>query len=283
MLDLKDIPEDLKHIQPYLQRGQEVAKADPVVSYFCKYYAARLLIAKQGASPNAQSYLMKLVDELEEEKSMLQNNEAMKDDSTASQHCTIFALKIFAKADTEDRQGRANKMTARNFIVSSQFLQITAAPGELAEDVGEKIKYAKWRAAEILKAIREGREPEAPPGVEGGGEEQPVSLQSPQQPVSVQSPQQPVSLPSPQGVAGDIMNWPSPPQQQQQPQHQPQQPQHQQNPQQNPQHNPQQQWAPDGAYYHASPPPPPPQVPPSHNYYQPSSVAPQQQLGNLPS
>ncbi|KAJ1644441.1 hypothetical protein LPJ64_003882 [Coemansia asiatica] len=88
----------------------------------------------------------------------------MRDEQTAKQHCEVFALKVFAKADTEDRQGGGgSKVTARNFVVSTQFMQILGAFGDLSEDIKEKIRYAKWRAAEILRAIREGREPAAAP------------------------------------------------------------------------------------------------------------------------
>ncbi|KAJ1963627.1 hypothetical protein GGI12_001942 [Dipsacomyces acuminosporus] len=153
------VPADLKLIVPYIQRGQEIASVDPVVSYFCKYYAAQLAIANGSNSPESQTYLATLLDQLEGEKEKLKDHEFMKDDSTASQHCTNFALKIFAKADTEERQGKATKVTARNFIVSSQFLQVISAFGTLPSDIAEKIKYAKWKAAEILKAIREGRTP----------------------------------------------------------------------------------------------------------------------------
>ncbi|KAJ2657877.1 hypothetical protein IW148_004973 [Coemansia sp. RSA 1199] len=178
MSNLEPVPDELKHIQPYIQRGHEVVRADPIVSYFCKYYAAQLSIAKQGSSPSAQSYLLNLLDTLETEKAQLQGSDAMTDDTTACAHCTQFALRIFAKADTEDREGRATKATARNFIVSSQFMQVVAAFGELDEGVKEKIRYAKWRAAEILKAMREGREPVPPSGES----------------------------------EGDVMGWPSPPQ-----------------------------------------------------------------------
>ncbi|KAJ2704311.1 hypothetical protein FB645_003392 [Coemansia sp. IMI 203386] len=164
MFNPRDVPDDLRHIQPYIQRGHEMTQADPVVSYFCQYYAARQSIS--STSPVAQSYLTNLLDLLETTKHQLQENPLMKDETTALQHCKTFALRVFAKADLEDRQGMSSKQVARNFVVSSQFMQMLAAFGDLEEDVKEKIKYAKWRAAEILRAAREGRTPEAPPGQE---------------------------------------------------------------------------------------------------------------------
>ncbi|KAJ2497684.1 hypothetical protein GGH96_004923 [Coemansia sp. RSA 1972] len=197
MSSLEPIPDELKHIQPFIQRGQEIARADPVVSYFCKYYAAQLSIAKQGTSPSTQAYLLSLLDTLETEKAQLQGADGMSDDTTACAHCTQFALRIFAKADTEDREGKATKATARNFIVSSQFMQVVAAFGEMDEGVKEKMRYAKWRAAEILKAMREGREVVPPSGevqsVEGWPSppqgQSPQILQGPQSPQIQQGPQ----------------------------------------------------------------------------------------------
>ncbi|KAJ2459618.1 hypothetical protein GGF42_001357, partial [Coemansia sp. RSA 2424] len=156
-------PDYLKLVEPYIQRAQEIAAVDPVVSYFCKYYAARLAITA-STSTDRDAYLAQLLDQLEAEKQRIGDNESMRDDIAASVHVTGFALRVFAKADTEDREGRASKATARTFIVASQFLQVVASFGEVPKDVAEKIKYAKWRAAEILKAAREGRDPPPVPG-----------------------------------------------------------------------------------------------------------------------
>ncbi|KAJ2555300.1 hypothetical protein EV175_002304 [Coemansia sp. RSA 1933] len=203
MADPKQVPDEFKEILPYLQRAQEVAKVDPVVSYFCKYYAVRRAIGSGKTSPESQEYLSKLMDQLELEKGQLEGHEGMKDDATASAHCSLFGLRIFVKADSEDRGGEAGKMTARNFIVASQFLQIVASFGDLPEGISEKIKYAKWRAAEILKAIREGRPPAPVPD---------TTVQSPSA-----APELAPSPPSANGTQGgggnasDILGWPSPP------------------------------------------------------------------------
>ena len=64
----------------------------------------------------------------------------------------------------------ADKGTARTFYAAGNFFDILAQFGELSEEVKQKKKYAKWKAADILAAIKEGRAPT--PG--GFGEEIPA-------------------------------------------------------------------------------------------------------------
>ncbi|KAJ1727455.1 hypothetical protein LPJ61_004557 [Coemansia biformis] len=283
MVNLAALPDELKYIQPYLQRGQEIAKADAVVSYSCKYYAARQSISAK--TPAAQQFVTELLDELEAEKAQLVQQERLKSDAEATRQCTVFALRVFAKADTEDREGRATKGTARNFIIASQFLQVVAAYGDLPLDVAEKIKYAKWRATEILKAVREGREPVPPPVADSTLE----------------------AADTPAVSAGDIMGWPSPPANQTPPQQQQQplpgsavtqpwsnhsypavsspQPQQQTQPQSQPQSQPQpqpqpQQYSqPQQQSQFLQPQP----LSPSANYPPPQPIVPGPQTDGLPS
>ncbi|KAJ1902221.1 hypothetical protein LPJ66_000216 [Kickxella alabastrina] len=204
MSTLNDVPAELKHIQPYIQRSQEIHTIDPVISYFCKYYAARLAITSP-ASPTTQPYISHLLTILEQEKTQLQQTSQMQNDQIAAQHCTMFALKIFAKADSEDRLGGAGKSTARGFIVASQFMQIVAAFGEpLPGGLEEKIKYAKWRAAEILRAIREGRTPE-PPAMQEEEEKELLSA------LPVSSPVVLPEMSSPQIASPQMASPPPPP------------------------------------------------------------------------
>ncbi|PIA15978.1 DUF605-domain-containing protein [Coemansia reversa NRRL 1564] len=204
------IPEELQHIQPYIQRSQELYKFDPVVSYFCKYYAARQAITQENASDSAQTFLLQLLDELEHEKAQLQDNDSMKDDTTASEHCTTLGIKVFSGADKEDRDGIATKDTAKNFIVASQLLQILAAFGDIPDKIANIIKYSKWRAVLILRAIREGRQPEPP---EDANQEQELPEQA--QDLSGQSQEQQQSEQS-HTQQNSFTNWPSPPQHQEQ-------------------------------------------------------------------
>jgi len=43
--------------------------------------------------------------------------------------------------------------------VASQFLEVIRVLGELPEEIEERIKYAKWKAADIVRALNEGRSP----------------------------------------------------------------------------------------------------------------------------
>uniref|UniRef100_A0A5B7B4J0 Vacuolar protein sorting-associated protein VTA1 n=1 Tax=Davidia involucrata TaxID=16924 RepID=A0A5B7B4J0_DAVIN len=89
-------------------------------------------------------------------------------------HLEGFALNVFAKADKQDRAGRADLSTAKTFYAASIFFEILNQFGQLQPDLEQKQKYAAWKAADIRKALKEGRKPE--PGPPGGDND--LSIQS---------------------------------------------------------------------------------------------------------
>ncbi|KAI9268391.1 Vta1 like-domain-containing protein [Helicostylum pulchrum] len=160
-----EIPADLKFITPYVQRGQELMARDPVVSYYAQYYAAKLAISRGPRNKETNEYLTHLLDALENQKKTIGENEAITDDLVGYAHVENFALKIFLNADNEDRSGKASKKTAKTFLAASIFLELLKTFGDLDPEVEAKIKYSKWKAADIMKALREGRTPT--PGAPG--------------------------------------------------------------------------------------------------------------------
>ena len=80
-----------------------------------------------------------------------------KDDARARMEA--FALQVFAAADNDDRSGTATQQTAHQFYAAYVFMDVCRQWGELASDLEQKIKYAMWKAADINKAIKEGRVP----------------------------------------------------------------------------------------------------------------------------
>ncbi|KAF9604991.1 hypothetical protein IFM89_011684 [Coptis chinensis] len=88
-----------------------------------------------------------------------------------------FASNVFAKADKQDRAGRADLNTAKAFYAASIVFEILNQFGELQPDLEQKQKYVVWKAAEIRKALKEGQKPV--PGPRGGDIDLSASSSSP--------------------------------------------------------------------------------------------------------
>ena len=159
------IPPEVKKITPYVRRAEELDrdKGNPesrLVSYYCRQYAVHTGISL-ATSPAGKGCLGELLGNLEAEKVIMDS--FTRDESKFL--CTKFADKIFDKADLEDRTAGANKNTARTFYAAASFLEILQqfhGDDDNSEEVEEQKKksvYSKWKATEILKAIKEGRTP----------------------------------------------------------------------------------------------------------------------------
>ncbi|KAJ1982055.1 hypothetical protein H4R35_000448 [Dimargaris xerosporica] len=159
---LATIPADLRFVGPYLQRARELAAHEPIIAYYCQFYAVKLALARGSQAPETQAFLLGLVEDLEGKKAALGQEPAILDDETGRGYLHDFALKVFYNADNEDRAGKASKKTGLTFLASTIFMELLRIFGDLPSDVEEKLKYAKWKAKEIVQALREGRTPPAP-------------------------------------------------------------------------------------------------------------------------
>jgi vacuolar protein sorting-associated protein VTA1 len=159
------IPAELKKITPYVRRAEELDrdKTNPesrLVAYYCRQYAVHIGIPL-AVSDLGKASLGQLLGNLEGEKQIM---DAFTRDE-AKFLCTKFANKIFDNADLEDRTGEASKNTARVFYAAGSFLDILQQfyrdddQSEEIVEIRKKSKYAKWKAADILKALNDGRKP----------------------------------------------------------------------------------------------------------------------------
>jgi vacuolar protein sorting-associated protein VTA1 len=158
------IPPELKKITQYVRRGEELqGQASPkttIMAYHCFQYACQIGIPL-ASTPAAKQCISLILDILEKDRPKMENFTA----TEKYQLCREFAISVFDKADTEDRSGYANKNTAKSFYASATFLDVLRQfhkeeeeeTDEIIEE-GKKSFYAKWKATEILKAIKEGRE-----------------------------------------------------------------------------------------------------------------------------
>ncbi|KAJ6799026.1 protein HOMOLOG OF MAMMALIAN LYST-INTERACTING PROTEIN 5 [Iris pallida] len=165
--------EPAKLLLPFLQRADELQKHEPLVAYYCRMYAMErgLRIPPKDRTKTTNSLLISLMNQLEKDKKSI--NLGPEDNL----YVEGFASNVFTKADKQDRAGRADLNTAKTFYAASIFFEILTQFGDLQPDIEQKLKYAIWKAADIRKAIKEGRKPE--PGPPGGEKDLSIPSSSP--------------------------------------------------------------------------------------------------------
>ena len=159
------IPPELKKIKPFVQRAEELDKdkspESRVVAYYCRQWAVQTGIPLSSSSDAAKTCLGELLGQLESEKQAM----SVFNKAESKQICRGFADTIFDRANAVDRAGAADKSTARTFYAAASFFEILqqfddeSTDPDISKEEEERRVYAKWKATEILKAIREGRKP----------------------------------------------------------------------------------------------------------------------------
>ena len=70
-----------------------------------------------------------------------------------------FGLSTFTKADNAMRADKVTKQTADTFLAAAAFLELLQIWGALETEITQKIKFAKFHALRIVKAIKAGEDP----------------------------------------------------------------------------------------------------------------------------
>lgn len=184
-----EIPPSLKLITSAIRRAEELDKdSNPeakIVAYYCRYYAVSKG-SKLCSVPAVPAETKFLIDEMGKLEKFKASTPDLNQELGASV-CKSYAMNVFQKADDEDRMGMADKGTAKLFYAAGTFFDIMEQFGELpsevcieqsalndlqcytypfrqllltnAHQIVEKRKYAKWKATEILNAIKNGERP----------------------------------------------------------------------------------------------------------------------------
>lgn len=178
--------EQRRALLPFLQRAEEVQKVEPKIAYYCRLYAVEEGMKLENRDKAVDELLFSVMDKLEAFKS--KNTLNAEEDKL---HLEGFALKIFDRADRVDRAGRSDMSTCKMFYAASVFMEVCTQFGDLDEDLLGKQKYAAWKAADIRKAIREGRKPTPPP--QDPAPTQPDAFAPSELPTPPEAPSQPAS------------------------------------------------------------------------------------------
>lgn len=159
------IPPKLKPVTQYVRRAENLDRAPepeaPVVAYYCRLFATEQAMKLQDKSQEGKLFLTAMMDRLEDDtkKGMGQFTQ---EEGRKMTH--DWALKDFNAADEEDRAGLADQGTARTFYAAGVFFDVLKQFGEPGEETTRRRVYCKWKASQILKALKEGRTP-TPGGV----------------------------------------------------------------------------------------------------------------------
>ncbi|RWS27890.1 uncharacterized protein B4U80_01336 [Leptotrombidium deliense] len=113
-------------------------------------------------SKESRTFLINVMTWLEEFKKSHKENELVTNEVVAQAHIENYAMKLFERADKEDRAGAANKGTSKVYFTASQVLDCLTVFPDSSEEAAQKSKYAKWRAAYINKCLKSGDTPLPP-------------------------------------------------------------------------------------------------------------------------
>ncbi|KAF2154627.1 DUF605-domain-containing protein [Myriangium duriaei CBS 260.36] len=150
-------------IQPFAVRAAQLEKFKPIISYWCNYHVVNQILSKglHAADDECRDYTTNLMDKLETVKGQTPPVDAIVDDIAAKAYVEQFALETFQKADNAIHTDKASRQTIDTFQAASTFLELLSIWGQLEPETSAKIKYAKFHALRIAKALKAGEDPNA--------------------------------------------------------------------------------------------------------------------------
>ncbi|KAI0106046.1 DUF605-domain-containing protein [Daldinia grandis] len=158
-----NIPQKLKQagITPFIVRATQLEAAKPVIAYWCFYWAVNQILGKNLHSADEECHLFttNLMEKLENIKEDQAGNDAIHDDVAGQAYVEQFAQETFERALRPLKANKVTQQTASTFEAAATFFQLINIWATPDAETQEKVKYAKWNAARILKAIKEGKDP----------------------------------------------------------------------------------------------------------------------------
>ncbi|GAD92537.1 hypothetical protein NFIA_021190 [Paecilomyces variotii No. 5] len=158
-----NIPAQLKSadLGRFALRAAQIEKANPVIAYWCNYWIVEQIIKKKlhTADKECEQYTMDIMDKLEQFKTENAGNDAITDNVAGQAYVEHFAMGVFDRAEAAMRADKVTKQTADTFQAAATFLELCQIWGPLEPEVAAKVKFAKYHAVRIVKAIKAGEDP----------------------------------------------------------------------------------------------------------------------------
>ncbi|PGH23229.1 hypothetical protein AJ80_02645 [Polytolypa hystricis UAMH7299] len=158
-----NIPAELKtaDISRFAHRASQLEKAKPIITYWCNYWIANQILSKglHSSDDECMKYTTDLMDKLEKFKSENADNDAVTDDVAGQAYVEQFALETFQRADNAVLSNKASLQTADTFQAAATFMELCQVWGPIDPELAAKVKFAKYHALRIAKAVKAGEDP----------------------------------------------------------------------------------------------------------------------------
>lgn len=201
---LPEVPGKLKAVSIHMKTAQDIEKHDPVVAYWLRLYSLESALKIDKTSAECKPFIIALLTWLEQFKQSHKDNETVTNETVGQAHYENFAVNIFNKVDALDREGTANVKTIRMFFMAAILFEAMGVFGTVTDEITQRAKYAKFKAAYIQKCIKAGQTPKPGP-VEGADLEVGASDASTQPPAVTTTPLMPqMPMPGDQSGGGGL-------------------------------------------------------------------------------
>ncbi|KAK2747516.1 hypothetical protein FQN57_002008 [Myotisia sp. PD_48] len=158
-----NVPAGLKpaDITRFASRAAQLEKAKPTVAYWCNYWVVNQILSKglHTTDADCMKYTTDLMDKLEKFKSDHSDDINVTSDEAGQQYVEDFGLETFQRADNAVQANKATLQTADTFQAAATFLDLCHIWGQPTADIAAKIKFAKYHAVRIVKAVKAGEDP----------------------------------------------------------------------------------------------------------------------------
>ncbi|KAJ5601112.1 Vacuolar protein sorting-associate Vta1 N-terminal [Penicillium lagena] len=158
-----NIPVALKSadIGRFALRAAQIERVKPVVAYWCNFHIVNQIIERglHNSDDEIKLYTTNLVEKLEQFKSENPDNDTLTDNVAAHAFVEQFGLEVFNRAEAAMTANKVTKQTADTFQAAATFLELCQIWGEPDAEMAGRIKFAKYHAVRIVKAIKAGEDP----------------------------------------------------------------------------------------------------------------------------
>lgn len=150
-------------VKPYFTYAAQMRDSVPIMAYHCKFYAVKKGLSLCSANPGpmadkAKSFLVNELGDLEAMKAAM--GEVAQEDLKF--HVENFVLSVFAQTDKEERTCETiTKKNAMDFKRTKDFIELLELFDDaMTEEWQERRKYCVYKAGTIMKALKNGEQPE---------------------------------------------------------------------------------------------------------------------------